>query len=272
MSEHQTIPIRLAGKEHAVKEVALSFFFASPIVRPSKFKSLLGEEFSEEFNRFEQIREVKFSTPSKEGDNTDPEAKSDDDAGFQFLQIEDGEVARVLQGRNEEERFYIAFQSMKYKRWADFIEKFQNLAKVITPLLNNMVVIAFGLNYIDELEWTELPVYNIAKIFREDSPYLPKQFFKNRTAQLNLVMEDMEDGFQHLDRIHISSLVSSNTNKAVITISHNIVHRFNSVIDFEAMSIDRNVQELIQKAHQHNKNVLHELLLPEICDLISLNI
>lgn len=250
--------LRLASDDHSIKEAVISLFFASPIVKPSRFRSLL-EELNDDFNAFEIARgfrvELRGNTETSE---VVSEAHQEEEKGFRLIQKEEGQVIRVLQGQNEDNRVALSFHNFRYKRWDDFLETFLRIATALAPKLENMVVIGFSLNYIDEVEWIASEPLKLDHIFKRNTVYLPENFFLNPNSELILTVEDVVSDFKHFDRLQISSVTIP---KSTVTIGHNIIHPLINTQDLSTLlEEDTSFKSFLQIAHEHNKSVLASIL------------
>jgi len=258
----ETSFLRLASEKHAIKEAVISLFFASPIVKPRRFETLLND-LKDDFNHFEVAQKIRIQMRGVVGETeVHTEAQPNEEIGFRLLQKEDGQTVRVLQGENESNRVALSFHNLRYNRWDDFLETFLRIAKAVAPLLQNMVVIGFSLNYVDEVEWIASGPLQLSRIFQRNPVYLPENFFLNPNTELVLTVEDNSSTFKHYDRLQISSVVNQ---RSIVTIGHNIIHALTNTQDLSTLlEQEESIKAYLQTAHEHNKSVLASILQEEV--------
>lgn len=263
--------IRLGNDRHAIKEAVISLFFGSPFIEPVRFQGVLRPPLDGYFNQFELIRQFQVQLEGNQDTfRMQPTAPRVEDVGFQFTRYEQGNVVRVLTGRNAPDRVSLSLHTMRYERWDDFRELFDQLAAQLAPHLVNMVVLGCALHYVDELEWVGPGPLPLNAIYQRDQPYLPEHFFESPMSELLLNVQHEADGVPFFDRLH---LTSTQNGRPVATISHYLVHQFASQLDLSAhLQLDQGsyLRQVLQAAHEQNKARLRRILQPAILDLINL--
>ncbi|GAB3728928.1 hypothetical protein GCM10027594_11010 [Hymenobacter agri] len=250
--------LRLASENHAIKEAVISLFFASPIVQPRRFQSLL-QELPEDFDAYQVAKAIRVELQGNiEESEVQSKAHQEAEIGFRLTKSDEGQIVRVLQGQNEDNRVSLSLHNLRYKRWDDFLETFLRVASALAPKLQNMIVIGFSLNYVDELEWIATGPIELERIFKRDSVYIPYNFFVSPNTELMLTFEDKTGNFNHFDRLQITSVVGP---KSIVTIGHNIIHALTNTQDLSTLLEKKDsFKSYLQSAHEHNKGLLSSIL------------
>jgi uncharacterized protein (TIGR04255 family) len=263
--------LRLGGGNHAIKQASLSLFFGSEFTSFAEVRKLIGTELSDLFN---QARDLNWMEVEVKGRTSQPEIVSSSaqvtgPVGFQAAQLKDGVTTRILQVSNEDERVSLSLHNLRYGRWADFLALFERILATLAPSLADSTIIGASLHYVDELEWTHpdepLP---IAELYKPNEDYFPRLFFKSSLGEVTLTAPQMVSDLLFFDRLHITSAANG---RPVVNISHNVVHQFEKSTRFSLLLEQPNrLSYVLQQAHEHNKNVLREILQPEVQEFIGL--
>jgi uncharacterized protein (TIGR04255 family) len=263
--------LRLPSENHAIKEAAISLFFASQFVHATRMRELLEKEFATEFNQVREMQGVKLHIEGAIPGPGRVSAHSEKNGlpGVEAIYAENGVPTRLLQVRNDAERVSLSFHNLQYGRWADFLALFERIVEALAPILANMVVVGASLHYLDELEWTHpTEPMPLDKLYKENPAYLPARFFDSSVSELLLTVPNTLEDLSFFDRLHITSLANT---RPTATISHNQVHQFTEVADLATLIEQPNLlRHVLQLAHEHNKTVLRGILQPEIQTLIRL--
>ena len=121
------------NSNHSIKEAVIAIFLANRIIKPERFQKLIEHDFKDEFQQFDKIGKVAFRFQHETGQPaniTIPE--KEEDAGFNFISYDKGEVNKILQARNENDRYFISFHDRKYVSWSDFYQSYIKDINVMT--------------------------------------------------------------------------------------------------------------------------------------------
>lgn len=254
-----------SNDSHSVKEAVISLFFDKPIQKPESFESLLKNGLSKYFDSFDTENQVQFQLSNKieELSKNQPQVKKD--VGFRFSNIKNGKVANVLQARNEINRQFISYHTLAYDDWDIFFQDFLDISKNIGKVQPELCVQAFSLHYIDEFNWSKDIKIDLQKIFREESNYLSKAFFKSKLVNYNLTT--INENPEYFDRLDISR---SELKNCVLSISHNLTRKLEYSSPLTELLEGKLLTEVLEDAHDKNKKLLLDMLTKEVCELIKL--
>ena len=262
--------LKASNGEHSIKEAVISLFLANPIVKPERFGSLIEGSFSNDFQQYEPVHFFKVEFKNFNGLLETKPASIDNNAGFRFTRFSKGKPATILQSRNEDQRTFISFHTFDYSRWDPFFLDFQDIIKRLSENQSNLFVKAFSLHYIDEFNWidpvTPVPV---SEIFNNESVILPSEFFNSLVNQYQITSQKKVEDYVYIDRleININKTAQSISN---IFISHNITQTINDVQELSDLIQNSLFLDMLQKAHEHNKDVLKSVLKEEVKNNIGL--
>jgi len=249
---------------HSIKEAVVTFFLASKIMKPISFKNLIESEFKDKFQQFDNVKQVQIKVSNKQN----PEVREIEDTGFKFVQFLDGKAANIIQGMNEENRYFFSFHTLKYSNWTDFKDQFTSNAEIISNFQPGHYILAYSLHYIDEFIWDNNKDYD-AKLIFKDSDYLPKDAFNSSVLEYNLNLDKKNENIKYFDRLVIN--ISDKIDQKNIMISHNISFVIEEEpILFAELIKDVDFDKNIRFAHDANKMLLTNLLEEEVCKLINI--
>jgi uncharacterized protein (TIGR04255 family) len=261
--------IKPVNKNHSIKEVVITVFLSNKIDDPQSFETLLESEFSLIFNDFKVIKQFQISLPS-DYENAATKLSKSDNIGFRFLNEQDTSVKQVMQGINESERTFLSFHSLDYTRWAHFFELYMQCIKTIALKHQEFQIEAFSLHYIDEFIWESDELLNLELIFKTPNDYLPVSFFNKSHPQINLKFTNEISNLNDVVYVDMLNISVIPTKRPIIQISHNGIYQLNTPIDINNFLNQKAFNERLVMAHNHNKDVLNELLTIDIKKLIQL--
>lgn len=260
--------LKKPNNKHSIKEAVISLFLATPIVKPQRFGQLINSSFSQTFHQFEPVNAIKLQFKNAEGKLTQLN-HINDEVGFKFTKFVNGHVSNILQGINEDQRTFISFHILDYSRWKGFVENFKSVIEGLSEGQSNMFVTAFSLHYIDEFIWdnSNEPV-PFQEIFNLNSSFLPREFFESVTNEYQLTSQRKVGEFTYFDRLEIK--VNPNPANSIIYISHNITQRIDDSQELKDLIQSKLFFDMLQQAHDHNKDLLKSVLKESIQDYIGL--
>ncbi len=263
--------IKLPNSSNAIKEAVISVFLINPIIKPERFKTLIENDFKDKFEQFEPTSTVEFTIQNTSGkiENSGPQYLQN--AGFKFSHFKNGSIANIIQGLNEQTRYYLSYHTLQYNRWDNFISECSSCFDSINKLQSDLFVAAISLHYINEFTWVDSSnKMDLKTIFNENATYIPKEFFKSSSTEFLLTTERDENELKYYDRITIK--IESKIDP-VITISHNVTVTFtNQEVENLKDLISRDeFKRLSTINHESNKKLLKDILTKEILALIKMN-
>lgn len=252
--------------DHSVREVVITLFLNNLIEHPESYQSLLPN-FSNQFQKFEQVGEIEFKISPNEATISSSPRKIEN-VGFRFISYDEGKAKCVLQGINEQIRNFISFHSLKYPKWQIYLGEFLNAIKVILTHQTQLSIKAFSLHYTDEFLYkgTELS----ENIFNKASSLLPKDFFDGILNQYEFATQNKEDN-SLLDKLYINIETGMEPVPSKIIVTHTTIKQLKEVITLDALYNSGDLLTQLETFHFYNKKMLNNLLTKEVCELINLN-
>lgn len=248
--------------QHSIREAVITAFLVSKIVKPEKFKELLTTELKNDFIQFEPTNQIQFKF-----DNNQATLNQIPNIGFTFTNYNEGNRAEVLRGINEENRQYFSFHSLDYKNWEDFQKKFIKYVNILNEFQPNFIQ-AFSLHYIDEFNWENIETFKTSNIFQKPSDHLPNDFYDSKNCDLDINLQKTDHTQEYFDRLTIN--IADKLNKKNIIISHNSSISLSDTIKLGEYINSTSFQELLQRAHERNKQLLKDILTNGVCNRINL--
>ncbi len=264
MAELKSI-LQPSNREHSVKEAVISLFFDKPIQEPKRFEALINNELAIFFQSYDSQNEVKIQFEGKGSEISHGLPELRKDIGFRFSSFRNGQLATVLQARNESLRQYLSYHTLIYDDWDLFFPDFLKIAEIIGQFQQGIMVQAFSLHYIDEFRWLSKDSVDLSKIFRTDSDYLPQEFFSSILTNYNLTTVNKDP--EYYSRLDISSVESVGK---TISISHNLTRKIDTAVPLASLISSELIATVLNHAHINNKNLLLNILNQDVCDLIKL--
>lgn len=258
--------IKPINGRHSIKEAVLSVFIPNPIIKPERLKGLLDDEFKDIFQRFDIISQFVAEIKNDKGVFSN-KIKPPENVGVQYSSFKEGKIEKVLQCQNQEKRNFIAYHDLNYTRWTDFFERFRQLMGSISKFEPSIFINGFSLHYIDEFLWINTSEIDCSVVFDEKSKYLPREFFKPGKTDYTLTTERLLS-----NQSTISDRLQIKVEPAVvpkISISHSITQ---PLADFAQLShvISNEFSDYFNVVHSNNKELLKDILKPEVCKLIGI--
>lgn len=271
--DEQKLPFVPGSGLHSVKETSVGIYLKSEI---SNIKAIL--DFADNDTHLKAAF-PKSKTIYDLGDVFEPlveydESRSGQVAGFVLAKLGSNDIpTRLFQGINESnERKLFSFHEMAYTRWAAFKSDLLETIHSFKPLVGDLVVEGIALTYIDEYHWSKDTPIDYNQIFEKGNKYMPSIFFEkgNTDADLLSTMRIEEQGMNFYVRLGINSVEKEEGKR--LRIFHNAVYTGQESTITELLMEETlfNFAHVIQVAHELNKSLLKELLLPEVIDMINM--
>jgi uncharacterized protein (TIGR04255 family) len=257
------------NKDHSIKEAVISLFLASPIIKPERFQQLIENDFKDTFQKFENVSQFEFQVQNILGSSPMLNQQVMQNAGFKFLAFDKGNNVKVLQGINEKVRNFVSYHSLNYTRWKQFYEDYSNVISVISKFHPEFFVTAFSLHYIDQFLWISEKGIDLDLVFKKDVNYIPNEFFNSSVNNYSIITEKELDGYINIDRLEINI---DRKIRPMISISHNVTRPLNDVIQLKDLLEGDTFSKILNACHLHNKEILSEILTPEVKDIIKLKL
>lgn len=248
---------------HSIKEATISFFLASKILKPQEYQTLLSGKVLSDYQQFQIIKQIQVNL----GAINNAQIQINNNIGFKIVKFEDGKESNVIQGINEENRFFFSFHSLKYTCWNDFFNKAKSDIENVGNVQNGHYAIAYSLQYIDEFEYTDSNFYDANDIFKKT--YLPDDAFKSSILDYSLNLDKTIEGKKYLDRIAINVRDIINRGK-IISIIHNITFVLPEPEQLTQLLHSDGFNHNMEIAHTENKNSIKSILTDQVCAKIGL--
>ncbi|NDP20722.1 MAG: TIGR04255 family protein [Paludibacter sp.] len=249
--------------KHSIKEAVFSVFLASKIMKPKEFKQLLITDFVSDFQQFEPLTQMQFKFEQQ-----NLSVNQVDDAGFKFVKYQDGNIAEVLQGMNNENQYFFSSHIFKYNTWQEFKDKFIKYLKTLSTFQPGSYVQAYSLLYMDEFNWDNKNEYNSSIVFNKDSEFLPKDFFNSSNIVYNINLEKNNDGKSYSDLLSIN--ISDKLIYKNIIVVHNQTFALSDTIKLDDLLVSHELETNLESAHKQNKKLLKNILTIDVCNLINI--
>jgi uncharacterized protein (TIGR04255 family) len=265
-------------KTHSISEVSLNLYLANTIIQPERFKKLLETGLKGLFDEFrvayQQGVQVKFSGAG-DPEIDFPEKKI---TGFRFNKFKEGKVAWVIQASNESQNSkdfsVLSFHCLDAEYdWDIFLPEIKKYIEHILTFEPSFFVKAIGLNYIDQFNWISEKYPDFSEIFKLNSEFLPKLFFRKSddfTFAFNGKCSDHLDALPFIEKIDIFSRTISKGN-INIGLVHLIVKEWKDVTSLNDLIAQNLFDESLNWAHNKNKDFLKQVLSQEVIEKIGLN-
>lgn len=247
---------------HSIKEATITFFLASKILMPQEYQKLLTDKRLSDYQQFQLIKQIQVNL----GNINNAQIQVNNNIGFKIVKFEDGKTANVIQGINEENRFFFSFHDLKYNCWNIFFKKATNDITFVSKIQEGHFAVAYSLQYIDEFEFTDGNLYNARDIFNDN--YLPDDVFNSSILDYSLNLDKKINEKKYLDRIAINVRDVINGSK-VISIIHNITFILQEPVQLTKLLEDPGFVTNMEIAHNENKKSLKNILTKAVCNKIK---
>ncbi len=252
------------SKEHSIKEATISVILVNPINDPPSFKALLDNELKDKFTEFGLLEEKSIHF-----ENDQIHIGRNETGGFRLAKIEDKNITSALQGRNEPNRSFFSFHTLKYSGWENVLEEFLSVISIVGDFQGDLIVKAFSLHYVNQFLWDSEDNIDFASIFRPDSKILPDSFFDSKTNIYTWIKEIDIEGLTFFERLEIG--IDYRLDKPLLTISNNTTRQLTQNLNISDLLHKEKIRNLLEKVHSYSKETLKDLLHNDVQSLINLN-
>lgn len=255
--------LTLPSDKHSIKEAVLTLFFKNPFEDFQSFTVFYDKSLKSLFSKKEEIFNHQVELEPSKASITRKEAKL---SSYRLYRVNNNSTDLLVQVVNEFNRHYISFHCLDYKRWQDFKSDFIEILKVLGLWVDESnYVVAFSLHYIDQMSVNDDKI-PLDLIFNNESSLLPSGIFKSKNSFLvfNSEKESENDKYDFFDRIELKIQGKE------IFISHNSIIPIEEQESFKDFIRSSICLEKIEHAHQHNKNLLKDILSTEVQRIIGL--
>ena len=265
--------------KHSIQEAQIGIQFLGQFDRQSieTTRGLAQAELSEMLPRTGEVRGGSLRI-----DMTDPTSPSplgsmqSDLVGFLFSKVQgNGQAARVLQLADNA----LSISFLDYDSWrAARIDALRYLRPVLTSLpLNQNPAVAFSLRFIDRYTFSGNPGDARADLlFVKETPYIAPQTFAAgptwhcNTGWFDTQIEEENDRILHNLNVASSLVDLSST----VTINHHTIRylsspRHSAEVMLESDNRAISMVDALDDLHELNKNILKNLLVPEMLTRIG---
>ncbi len=162
----------------------------------------------------------------------------------------------------------------EYDRWTQTLDAVIRYIKIVLPvILKEKPITIIALQYIDVFTWKDDPEnLNLREIFIENSPYLAPNVFDQKglwhchngyvTQQLHHLEGDC------LDNINVNTVADQDDLKIQITTAHKFTLK--TPLRLASKTYLQSIRDVQNTLHNHNKDILRQLLTNEVCNMIHL--
>ena len=256
MNEH----IHPYKEKHSVKEAVISFFVQRIDVVPEIFRKLLTEDgpISSFYHKFETVKEVSVDISL----GKDTKVNRSQNAGFKLTGFKEGNTSKVIQCINQPMQTVFTFNELEYESWNKFLSVTMDSARQIGSLLPESRLMAFNLLYIDEFYFDNGASYSAEDLFNLDSRTLPKGLLDSSLVDYHLVLNKDVNSHSYTDSLNIKVLDADvrKTIRIINSMTYPLTMR-TGWLDYLG---NEEVVELLNHAHQSNKQSLNDILNKDI--------
>ena len=251
--------------KHSVKEAVISFYLQHCDVVPETFRKLLSEKgaVSNFYQKFETVTEVSVDISL----GWDTKVNRVQDAGFKFTGFKNGNTSKVVQCINQPIQTVFTFNELEYTSWEEYLPVSMETAKEIANLLSQNRLMAFNLLYIDEFYYDKGSSYSASDLFNLDSRTLPKGLADSPLVDYHLVLNKKVKDQSYTDSLNIKVLDADM--RKTIRIINSVTYPLTKRIGWLSYLESGEIVDLLNYAHQSNKQLLNEILNKEIAKEIG---
>jgi uncharacterized protein (TIGR04255 family) len=170
-------------------------------------------------------------------------------------------------GLNEENRTVLIYSTNTYYRWNLFFEQFKSILLSTQTALKKNRVLAIGLEYIDQFNWTvDTGNFSWTELFKKGTTMLPEDFYEHTHLQFKVLrnrsIRQIENVSEQLE------ILRSDSKTAIIR--HHVSAIPQQDVNTEQFN-DPSFLSQIKNLHSFNKEVLKELLTKKMVERVGLN-
>jgi uncharacterized protein (TIGR04255 family) len=269
-------PFKPCNQKHSVEEASAVIFLSSSIENIPDFISLSKEDafLRDSFQGRKTVYDLAQGVVSlRETDSLAEKDKKDSKMiGFVLASDDnDKNPCIVFQGINEDEKYFFSYHDKAYTRWANFKKGLVDTLQPFKDLLHPYNVNGIGITYIDRYEWEQASAIDYRLIFQPNNKYMPSIFFQegNVDGEVTSTMHIRKNQYDFYVRLRIEPVFKDD--KKFLSIIHNAVFVTPDVsLSTMLYKAPESFDDIIQSAHDLNKDLLKDLLLPDVVDMINM--
>lgn len=263
--------LRAYNKEHSIKEVVFTLFFAHSIDDFSAWEKLQEKISRKGFEKPERLSATKYTITSQNPIEIQTEDTKMAGLVWQKKDLDTSALKQSVQIRNLEEQSFLSFHELTYKRWINFKEDYLGIIhEICSELLSNEILVTgLNLTYIDEFEWLGGFPVQLNTVFEETSSYLSEYFFKSHYPSIDIAALINEDNSTEFLSERLAIDIQKTLPNPTIVITHTIASSLENPQTL-AVFCNENINDYLEKTHSFNKKTLIDLLRVDVQSLIKL--
>lgn len=273
--------LRPVGGDHAIQTAAVALTWAAEI-SPSELQSLRSKaataiEIKKAFPTIEDRHIIKFGiNVNVPNTRTDAQSTSVQAGPFVLNSLPGVDGATPAQSILVDMR-QVVISVTNYDRWDRLIKDLNiYLPALFSGFSARKSISTIGLQYVDTFEWeADRSELNLRTVFKETSPYLVSNVFRtveNWHSHHGLFTAvDKPLVYRRLDNINISREEQDARQILQVVTSHQAQLTTVPLWRWADTKFDV-VLEILHQLHFQNKQMLRELLTPEVQSMINLNV
>ncbi|MEE3484121.1 MAG: TIGR04255 family protein [Bacteroidales bacterium] len=260
--------LHTAQDNHAIKEAVISFIVSPQIIDPPSYQVLLneGQSLHGIYHKFEpvKLKEVKIESSGLNNQTVE----SIKDAGFKFIAFKEGKTSKIIQGLPQLRQALLTFNTVDYQNWNTFKEESLSAAKKIANFQPIYKVHAFSLMYIDEFYFENGNEYNPNELFNLlESKNLPRGIEDSDFVDYNFNLRRHHEEKSYFENVSVK--VFNEAQKKTIRIIGNLTFEIQAMPFAEVLE-SQDVTKYLDFSHNENKEMLKDILSPNIIKMIKL--
>jgi uncharacterized protein (TIGR04255 family) len=161
-----------------------------------------------------------------------------------------------------------------YERWKPTLEAIMRYFKIVLPvILKEKSISTIALQYEDIFTWKDdASKLNLREVFKDNSPYLAPNIFEQQGlwhCHHGYIIESLADVHgKCVDNINVSLVDNQNDREIRISTTHKVT--LISPLRMANKDYLQSIENVQNKLHDHNKEILSKLLTNEVCAKIKL--
>lgn len=249
---------------HSISRVIASFFLAQSFVKPKFiFDKLIANNKLKDYQKkgLTSAKTINFQ-------NNALNISDDSNNGFIFEEFNQyGKSVNVLKCENTNNRKgTITIENRKYSNWANFKTKFTNDVNDLAETFD-IYIEAIGLTYVDEFIWNSDMRIDVNSIFNEEADLINKKFLTSYNGTIISVSQSGHGNDLNFCEEKTEIFFNNQTKRIVINHTYALKLKEISVYSEETR---KGFLDYFERAHQANKDILQDILNPDIKALINL--
>lgn len=251
---------------HSVKEAVIAFTLSPRITNINTYRSLLdeGKPLNGIFQKFEPVNYQGLQVETKL-DQTN--IKATKDKGFKMIEFVDGSTANIIQLLPQSRKSLLTYNTIRYSNWTSFITTALERVRILSTVDESLMLESIGVMFIDEFFVDSNDKYIPSELFNSKSENLPKNIFLSDLVDYSLNTHHSLSNKNYIENISIR--VFNQDSRKIIRITGNTMMFVNPMLFTQALS-SHDLRSYFDFGHDENKDILRDILSPEIIKLIGL--